>query len=420
MKWSILSSLCLAAASAASVLNPAAGDVAALVPRDPAKHDNWGRLKAPHRHKVHIRASANETDDISQDFLKGLKKANHGGTLVLKEGETYVIGQKLDLTFLCDVHVQLDGEILFTDDIEYWQANNFYYDFQKSITFWVWGGEDIRIYGSGTLNGNGQAWYNAFAGNEILDPDNTFYRPILFLTDNATRVEVSGIHYLNSPCWTNFLVRTNDITFDRVRIDAISNNASAEPKNTDGWDTLNVKGISVTNSEVNIGDDCFSPKPNTSDIFVQNLWCNGTHGVSMGSIGQYPGVLDYIENAYIENVTMLNAQVRPTHSLIFVAGRNTDIHFLSSTERRPPQSLGRRRRRLRLHQQHHLRRLLRRQRRLAHRARPVLLQRRGRRVRAVPLRRQHLQHRVPQLHGHEQWRERAGCRESGVQSGGGV
>jgi len=29
----------------------------------------------------------------------------------------------------------------FTNDIDYWQANNFYYDFQKSITFWVWGGE---------------------------------------------------------------------------------------------------------------------------------------------------------------------------------------------------------------------------------------------------------------------------------------
>ena len=28
----------------------------------------------------------------------------------------------------------------------------------------------------------------------------------------------------------------------------------------------------------------------------------------MGSIGQYPGVLDYIENAYIRNVTMLNAE----------------------------------------------------------------------------------------------------------------
>ena len=113
---------------------------------------------------------------------------------------------------------------------------------------------------------------------------------------------------LNSPCWTNFNIRTNDISYDNVFIEAVSNNISSLPKNTDGWDTLNVKGISVTNSRVNIGDDCFSPKPNTSDIYVENLWCNGTHGVSMGSIGQYPGVLDYIENAYIRNVTLLNSE----------------------------------------------------------------------------------------------------------------
>ena len=80
------------------------------------------------------------------------------------------------------------------------------------------------------------------------------------------------------------------------------------PKNTDGFDSLNVDGLSVTNTRVDIGDDCFSPKPNTSNIYVENLWCNGTHGVSMGSIGQYPGTLDYIENAYIRNVTLLNGQ----------------------------------------------------------------------------------------------------------------
>lgn len=29
----------------------------------------------------------------------------------------------------------------------------------------------------------------------------------------------------------------------------------------------------------------------------------------MGSIGQYPGVMDIIENVWIENVTLLNGQV---------------------------------------------------------------------------------------------------------------
>ena len=114
----------------------------------------------------------------------------------------------------------------FTDDIPYWQSNHFYFDFQKSITFWVWGGKDIKIFGSGVLNGNGQRWYNEFAGREILDPDNVFYRPILFTTDNATRVSVEGIKQLNSPCWTNFFVRSKDVSFDDVFIHAYSTNKS--------------------------------------------------------------------------------------------------------------------------------------------------------------------------------------------------
>ena len=82
--------------------------------------DSWGCNKPEYRHQVTIRSSVNDTDDISSDFLWGMQKANNGGTLVLKAGETYVIGKKLLLNFLNDIHVQLDGIILFTDDIEYW------------------------------------------------------------------------------------------------------------------------------------------------------------------------------------------------------------------------------------------------------------------------------------------------------------
>lgn len=130
-------------------------------PHRKGQKDSWGCNKPEYRHKVTIRASKNDTDDISQDLLWAFKKANHGGTVHLKEGSTYIIGQKLDLSFLNDVHLQLEGELKFTDDIEYWQKNYFYYDFQRSITWVRWSGEKIKIYsnsGAGVLNGNGQAW----------------------------------------------------------------------------------------------------------------------------------------------------------------------------------------------------------------------------------------------------------------------
>lgn len=73
--------------------------------------DRWGNCVEQERRKVTIRASRDDHDDVSDDFLWGIKRANHGGLLVLEKGKTYVIGKKLDLTFLNDIYVKLDGEI---------------------------------------------------------------------------------------------------------------------------------------------------------------------------------------------------------------------------------------------------------------------------------------------------------------------
>lgn len=158
------------------------------------------------RHVVTLRPSRNDTDDVSADFKAGLEHANHGGTLYLPANQTFVIGQPLDLTFLDDVHLRLDGEIKFTDDTSYWQSVAFTHPFQNTIMFWKWGGQNVKIYGDGVLNGNGQRWWNEFAGNQILDPDNAYLRPVLFYAENATDFVIEGVHMKDSPCWNNFIV----------------------------------------------------------------------------------------------------------------------------------------------------------------------------------------------------------------------
>lgn len=77
--------------------------------------DNWGNALAAYRNVTTIRASKDDKDDISDDFLAAIKAANNGGLVHLKEGEKYVIGKKLDLTFLNDIYVQIDGELKVTN-----------------------------------------------------------------------------------------------------------------------------------------------------------------------------------------------------------------------------------------------------------------------------------------------------------------
>lgn len=48
-------------------------------------------------------------------------------------------------------------------------------------------------------------------------------------------------------------------------------------------------------------------KPNSTNVVIQNLVCSGSHGISVGSLGQYKGETDIVEDIYIYNISMSNA-----------------------------------------------------------------------------------------------------------------
>jgi galacturan 1,4-alpha-galacturonidase len=97
--------------------------------------------------------------------------------------------------------------------------------------------------------------------------------------------------------------------------------------NSDGWDTYRSDNIVIQNSFVDntdgkyrcpfnflptlenltFGPDCVSFKPNSTNVIVQNLNCVGSHGISVGSLGQYANLTDIVENLYVYNITMTNA-----------------------------------------------------------------------------------------------------------------
>lgn len=110
MRLPTVTSLLAFAASVAAIELPAG--VPRSVEEFREKHPYVSKFHGGCRKVVRIRSSKNDTDDISAEFLEGIKKANNGGTLYLPKDELFVIGEPLDLTFLDDIHVRLDGEIL--------------------------------------------------------------------------------------------------------------------------------------------------------------------------------------------------------------------------------------------------------------------------------------------------------------------
>lgn len=70
----------------------------------------------------------------------------------------------------------------------------------------------------------------------------------------------------------------------------------------DGWDLYRSDSIVVQNSYVYNDDDCVSFKPNSTNIVVQNMVCIGSHGISVGSLGQYLGEVDLAGNSVFDSM----------------------------------------------------------------------------------------------------------------------
>ncbi|KAH8908026.1 polygalacturonase [Coniochaeta sp. PMI_546] len=259
---------------------------AASPPRDPNKY-------------CFVKPSC-KSDDDAANILKAFQDCNHGGTVVLDAN--YNIGSPLDLTFLDSVDVAISGTISFSGDVNYWVKHSFKYAYQVSSAMWRFGGRDVNIYGNGVglINGNGQPWYDAFAANASLQ------RPILLVLDGLSGGSVTGLKMRNSPNWFNLIANSSDIIVSDLDI-KVGSTSKNPAKNTDGWDVYRSDSVVIQDSVINNGDDCVSFKPNSTNIIVQGLQCNGSHGISVGSLGQYIDEYDIVENIYVYNISMSNA-----------------------------------------------------------------------------------------------------------------
>ncbi|KAF7122470.1 hypothetical protein CNMCM5793_000495 [Aspergillus hiratsukae] len=252
------------------------------------------------RHKTcHVKSHGDGSDD-SKYILRAFRKCSPDGRVVFDKDKVYTVGKAMDIRFLRRVDVDIRGKIVMTDDIDYWLANSFKYAFQDTSSFIQIGGTDINIYGGGEIDGNGQAWWDARMNNK------TIQRPILVTYMDFHGGSVCNINLRNSPNWFQLVYNSSDIVFDSMYLNASSSNGNLTA-NSDGWDTYRSDNIVIQNSRIFNSDDCVSFKPNSTNILVQNLYCNGSHGISVGSLGQYVGQVDIAENILVYNTSLNNA-----------------------------------------------------------------------------------------------------------------
>ncbi|KAK7750781.1 hypothetical protein SLS62_007333 [Diatrype stigma] len=257
----------------------------------------------------YVSPGSEEKRDDAPQILDAFDQCNDGGTIVF-DG-SYLIGSPLDLTFLKHVDIVITGEIHFDDsDIYYWAENSFKFAFQNQSTFWKIGGEDVNIYGDLTndksvIDGHGEPyWVESHINSTLL-------RPMLLAIDGLQGGTMSNLRMRNPPNWFNIIANSTDILISNMDLRATSENGT-KISNADGWDTYRSDGVVIQDSYI-INTDGKSTYLSVgqlkgfTNVVVQNLDCTGSHGISIGSLGQYKGETDIVENLYIYNITMANA-----------------------------------------------------------------------------------------------------------------
>ncbi|KZT03751.1 glycoside hydrolase family 28 protein [Laetiporus sulphureus 93-53] len=220
----------------------------------------------------------------------------------------YSVNTLLKTEGLKNVDIVLSGTVQYTPNIAYWSPNSLYMTYQNATTFWFLSGDNIHLYGGGTIDGNGQVWWDEYAisgdSGTAGGSSTTFARPVPLTVGNASNVVIENITEISSPFWIVYQSTNvrNDLEFSTTASNRVGSAGS------DGWDIYRSSYVTITDSTVNNDDDCVSFKPNSTNIVVSNMWCNGSHGISVGSLGQYAGETDIVENVYVSNITMRNAQ----------------------------------------------------------------------------------------------------------------
>jgi polygalacturonase len=165
----------------------------------------------------------------------------------------------------------------------FWQYANANYPFIKVS------GIDIEVTAAplAVLNGNGQAWWDGLGSNGGRTKPNHFIE-VSKVTGNS---RIHDLFIKNYP--VHCFSISNSVGLD-VHSITLDNSAGYAPNavskglpaahNSDGFGVASCNDTTIRDSVVINQDDCVAVTSGHR-ITVNNMWCNGSHGLSIGSVG---------------------------------------------------------------------------------------------------------------------------------------
>ena len=220
------------------------------------------------------------------------KCAASGGCVIVVPKGTFLSGA-LFLKQGVNLSVEKDGVLKGTTNIDDYPLINTRWEGTEepwtSSFINAEGLTDLEISGEGTIDGSGEDWLqNRRAPGAQPGPRRG--RPRLIGIQNSKRVHVAGLNLHNQAVWCLFLLYSEDVVAENLKITAEHNIPSS-----DGIDIDSSKRVRVNNVYIDVNDDCISIKSGkdadglrvnrpAEDIVIENShFAYGHGGVAMGS-----------------------------------------------------------------------------------------------------------------------------------------
>jgi len=203
--------------------------------------------------------------------------------------------------------------------------------------------DHLRISGSGTLDGNGLVFWNAFWDARKKDPKVTnlaVERPRLAFIQNSNDVQVSGVKFKDSGFWNLHLYRCSDVVVENVSFEAPNGKPPHRAPSSDAFDIDSSQRVTVRGCTFAVCDDCVCLKgskgpfamedkdsPPTEHIRVTD--CTFKTGGGTVTLGSEATVIRdvVVENCRITgNLPLVNIKIRPDTPQDY-----EDIHFRNIT-----------------------------------------------------------------------------------------
>ncbi|KAJ6504620.1 glycoside hydrolase family 28 protein [Mycena vitilis] len=236
------------------------------------------------------------TDDVPA-IQAAFKTCGNGGIIVIPAGTQFAIRSTLSFTGCVNCDFQIEGTLKMSNDLTFWNGK------ASTISINAIKGAKMRsVTGTGVIDGNGVPYWTEFAA------DSSYARPTLVsITGASNAITISNLRFKNpANVFHSVSGASTNIVYDSLRMDATST-ATAIAKNTDGFDVGSSTFVTIRNTTVVNQDDCVALKPGSNFATVTGITCSGSHGLSVGSLGNSPGVIDSVTNAFLGPATMINS-----------------------------------------------------------------------------------------------------------------